>query len=53
VKNRPILKIIFGICSVLKKFDTENYRKLQTCPAHLHTVAALPCEVQKVIFVQD
>jgi len=47
VKNQPILIIVYDI---LKKL---GHRELQTCPPHLHTVAALPWEVQKVIFQQD
>jgi len=38
------------VYSILKKLDIG---KLQTCPPHLQTVAALPWEVEKVIFQQD
>ena len=48
VKNRPI-SIIFGS----KHLEETCHLKLQTCPPHLQIVAALPCEMQKVIFQQD
>ena len=33
----------------MRKFDTKS---LDICPPHLHTVATLPWEIQKVIFQQ-
>ena len=40
----------FFICHIYVFFV---WGELQTCTPHLHTVAALPWEVQKVIFQQD
>ena len=40
--------MIFGVLN-LRKFDINS---LYICPPHLHTVATLPWEVEKVIFQQ-